>query len=186
MTGSIFADLKESVTGQEVHGIEFLSVIEEERSENGVRLSVRHKETSGHPTSLKLDLSFRELPLAKPILKPILNPYGYDLPTCEVHAMALGEMLAEKVRALIARGAPRDVYDVWFLLRNDVRFNGGSIAAKLKVLKRDNVFETALFLSRVEEKREEWKRDLNPLLMQVPDFDQIRHDIEKAISAIGT
>ena len=161
--------------------MEFLEVVEEENRETGVRVSIKHEETSGHPTSLKLDLSFRENPVEEPVLKVVENPYRYELPSCSVRASTLTEIMAEKIRAIIARGAPRDVYDVWFLLKRNVKINLELVARKLKILKKDRIFDEELFLSRVEEKAGQWNRDLGPLLGSVPDFDRVRDKIKEVI-----
>ena len=87
--------------------------------------------------------------------------------------------MAEKIRAVIARGAPRDVYDVWFLLNHKVRIDRKLVAQKLTILKRDKMVARDVFMKRVEEKREEWARDLGPLLGTVPEFDQVRESIAR-------
>lgn len=43
----------------------------------------------------------------------------------------LDERLAEKIRALLVRGKPRDLYDIWLLLRQGVLPDAALIARKL-------------------------------------------------------
>jgi len=47
------------------------------------------------------------------------SPYD-DVRPFVVTALALEHLLAEKLRALLVRGKPRDLYDVWLLLRRGV------------------------------------------------------------------
>ena len=178
---SILHFLRKELSNQELHGIRFLEVREEEKGKKGMRISVKHEETSGYPTSVKLDLSFREDTFQKPLFKEVLNPYGYKLPSCRVKSLTLEEILAEKMRALMVRGAPRDVYDIWFLLKRGVRIRLDLVDEKLKFLERDRIFDKKLFLARVEEKRESWLNDLNPLLGNIPDFEELKKDIVVAI-----
>lgn len=180
----LFEYLQLGLASKQVHGVQFMDVVEEERNDSGARFSLKHKETSGHASSVKLDLSFREKPSAQPQLKEVLNPFGYALPSCRVMALTLEEILSEKIRAVIARNAPRDVYDVWFLLTNKVHLRLDFVAEKLKVLKRDRSFDPGLFASRIEEQREAWQRDLGPLMGAVPDFDRVKREIEALIEKL--
>jgi predicted nucleotidyltransferase component of viral defense system len=181
VSDKLLENLRRDLASKELYGIQFIGAAEEERRDSGARLSIKHRETSGHPTSVKLDLSFREKVLEKPKLHEVLDPYGYRLPECKVLALSPEEILAEKVRASIARGAPRDAYDIWFLLRHKVKVRWGLVSEKLKALKHDKSFHLELFMSRLEEQRGSWERDLRPLLGQVPDFDRVKAEIEKTI-----
>ena len=97
------------------------------------------------PPRIKLDISYYEelmLPSEKRIL---FHPYS-DEKDCiaEVEVYTLGEILAEKMRALIQRTRPRDLYDVWFLLK----FHSDSF-------KREKL--TDLFLKKCAYKKVEYK-----------------------------
>lgn len=176
----LLEDLRVKLEGKEVFNINFTEVFVEEERQNAVRLSVKHLDMRGHPTSVKLDLSLRERISLKPELKPVLNVY--DLSSFSILALKLEEILAEKIRAVIARGTPRDIYDVWFLLRKGVPFQLELVNEKLSLLKYDKSFSPELFLERVEERREIWERDLSILLPEVPPFEEVKKAITKAIS----
>lgn len=45
------------------------------------------------------------------------SPYGDAYP---VHVMQVAEIAAEKLRALAMRQAPRDVYDLWIIVGNNL------------------------------------------------------------------
>jgi hypothetical protein len=53
---------------------------------------------------------------------------------------------------------------------------------KLKLLKRDSSFTPELFKQRLEEKRENWERDLVMLVPKAPDFAQVKNQILEAIT----
>ena len=171
----LLEDLRAELEGKEVFNINFREVSVEEERQNAIRLSIKHLDMRGFPTSIKLDLSLRERISLKPELRPVLNVY--DLPPFSILALKLEEILAEKVRAVIARGTPRDIYDVWFLLRKGVPFQLELVNEKLSFLKYDKSFSPELFLERMEEKKEIWERDLSMLLPEVPPFEEVRKAI---------
>lgn len=69
------------------------------------------------PARITLDLTCYETVILPPDPRPILHPYS-DAPSSPltVRVYCLEEMLAEKLRALLRRSYPRDLYDVWYLL----------------------------------------------------------------------
>lgn len=69
------------------------------------------------PARITLDLTGYETVLLPADPHPIIHPYS-DAPAeiLAVRTYCLEEMLAEKLRALLRRSYPRDLYDVWYLL----------------------------------------------------------------------
>jgi len=67
-------------------------------------------------TKIKLDISFSEQVIMKPELKDILHPYSdSDKIKSKVPAYPLNEIVAEKLRSLVQRNRPRDIYDLYYL-----------------------------------------------------------------------
>ncbi len=68
---------------------------------------------------VKLDLTSDELLADSPVERPISHPYS-DAPTVvpQVRCYEIAELLAEKLRALVERCRPRDLYDVIHLHRH--------------------------------------------------------------------
>ena len=62
---------------------------------------------------MKLDLTSDELLADSPVERPVSHPYS-DKPNdaASVRCYSLTELLAEKLRALVERCRPRDLYDV--------------------------------------------------------------------------
>jgi len=69
------------------------------------------------PARITLDLTGYETVILPAESRPVLHPYS-DAParSLMVRTYCLEEMLAEKLRALLRRSYPRDLYDVWYLL----------------------------------------------------------------------
>jgi len=177
----LLSNLESFLTGHTIGDVDFIGVTEEEKREDSVRFSVKYNDVNGHPTSVKIDLSLREKLFRTPQAKEVLNPHYADIPAFKIMALSLEEILAEKVRAAISRGAPRDIYDIWYLLGKGVPFDLELVNEKLKILKRDKTFTMELFEQCLEEKKTEWKRDLSMLVPEAPKFARVKQQILEAI-----
>ncbi|MBN1137318.1 MAG: nucleotidyl transferase AbiEii/AbiGii toxin family protein [Anaerolineae bacterium] len=140
-----------------------------------------------HPNSVKIDISLREKVQLAPRRIALTTPYG---PSFLVPCMALEEILAEKVRAVLMRRVPRDYFDLWLLLqREDIPFAAlpGLIRAKLDTVGRPYtphlIWEEADALKRL------WDDDLRQLMRDVPPFDvmfdQLRTLFEEKVPDVG-
>jgi predicted nucleotidyltransferase component of viral defense system len=92
-----------------------------------------------------------------------------------VTVLTLGHLLAEKVRALLVRGKPRDLYDLWLLLRQRVE-------PDLELIERKLAFygmrwEPRVLDDALERVRADWERDLRPLLPQFLPYEVAREGI---------
>src|SRR5438445_12643189 len=72
-------------------------------------------------------------------MKAHVAPYFSETPT--VLALGVREIVAEKVRALLQRRMPRDVFDVWFLIEK----KGIKLDAELLRKKLQRSYEAAPF-----------------------------------------
>jgi predicted nucleotidyltransferase component of viral defense system len=71
------------------------------------------------PRELKVDFTADEVIVAKPVKRPVNRMYSDEpKPSCKVLCYPLEEILAEKMRTVLQRTEPRDLYDVWRLLRD--------------------------------------------------------------------
>jgi predicted nucleotidyltransferase component of viral defense system len=99
-----------------------------------------------------------------------------------VTALALDHLLAEKVRALLMRGKPRDLYDLWLLSRQGVQPDIPLIQRKLEL------YETAWDLSLLKEAlgqvQADWERDLRPLLPQFVSYETARESVISLFSDV--
>jgi len=67
-------------------------------------------------TKIKLDISFSEKSLLQADVKQIFHPYSdFERINNTVSVYPINEIVAEKIRALMQRNRPRDVYDLYFL-----------------------------------------------------------------------
>jgi predicted nucleotidyltransferase component of viral defense system len=93
-----------------------------------------------------------------------------------VTVLTLEHLMAEKVRALLVRGKPRDLYDVWLLLSQGVSPDQALIKRKLAL------YEMAFSAEALEEAltrvQADWERDLRPLLPQFVGYEDVRGGVE--------
>lgn len=73
----------------------------------------------GNLPTVKLDLSGDEIVVKEPILRSIHHPYtDFTRADVKIKAYCIEEIFAEKLRALVERMRPRDLYDVIHLHRD--------------------------------------------------------------------
>lgn len=150
-------------------------VNKERSTTDGIRCRLRYRgplymggeRTAG---SIALEISLRKDIVLKPEWRTIATIYP-DVPPFTALCMQVQEILAEKIRALLVRAAARDLYDVWFLLSKGVESHLSLIDRKLKLYKKK--FDMEIFKTSVARARENWVRDLAPLLSSVPRFEAV-------------
>lgn len=93
-----------------------------------------------------------------------------------VTVLAPEHLLAEKIRALLVRGKPRDLYDIWLLLGQGVTPDRALIERKLALYETSfsgEALDAALARVRVD-----WERDLRPLLSQFVAYEDVVRGVE--------
>ncbi|MEK9184757.1 MAG: nucleotidyl transferase AbiEii/AbiGii toxin family protein [Patescibacteria group bacterium] len=83
------------------------------------------------PLGIRLDFSFREKPLDYEVTIPECQDYPLSMFPSVFH-YSKREILAEKVRAIFARSKVRDIFDLWFLLKNKEEIPWDMIGEKMK------------------------------------------------------
>ncbi|MCK5344249.1 MAG: nucleotidyl transferase AbiEii/AbiGii toxin family protein [Candidatus Heimdallarchaeota archaeon] len=86
------------------------------------------------------------------------------------------EVFAEKLRALSMRKKPRDLYDIWFLLKQQVKIDSALYEKKMNIVNKSPIVS-------IDITDEEWKRDLNILLEHPPPFEMVKKEVIAALKA---
>lgn len=92
-----------------------------------------------------------------------------------VTVLTLEHLMAEKVRALLVRGKPRDLYDVWLLLHQGAQTDTALIEDKLALYEMR--WDPGALEKTVERVGADWERDLRPLLPQFVPYEVVRQGI---------
>jgi len=119
--------------------------------------------------SVTLEMSFRE----RVVMEPQVVTVGHHMdviPAFDVYAMREEEIMAEKTRALLTRVSARDLYDINFLLKKNVRTERELIDEKLSVVGLK--FDYRTFSRKCREAKRVWNSELKSLVRNVPDFEE--------------
>ncbi len=127
--------------------------------------------------SIKIEISKRE----DVLLEPEWTRLFFEYPEMRVLS-ALGlqkeEVLAEKLRALNSRSKGRDLYDVWFLLKQGIPLNAKLFLEKMEVVGGSG--KVSINISK-----EEWERDLEVLLIDPPRYEEVKKEVMHILSENG-
>ncbi len=183
------ADIKK-VTSRVIADLTMLNIqgrvkeIKEYRNEINVRLLLSGPLYKGGRETLcfiPLNISKKEQLLLEP-KKESLIPLYKELPTFELFVMSEKEILAEKVRAILTREKPRDIYDLWFLMvRKDMAFDLGLINKKLALYSLK--FDFKELKNKIEKMGGLWQTDLKNLTIgELPEFETVKKELFRRIS----
>ncbi len=104
----------------------------------------------------------------------VISEYD-DVRPFVVTVLTLEHLMAEKIRALLVRGKPRDLYDIWLLLHQGVEPDTALIQRKLTLYEMR--WDPGALEGAVERVRADWERDLRPLLPQFVPYELAREGI---------
>lgn len=114
---------------------------------------------------VRIDISLRDELTA--VRRELVHSEYDDVRPFVVTVLTPEHLLAEKVRALLVRSKPRDLYDVWLMVEQGVPLHVDLVAQKLKLY--DMTLEKTAVESALARARADWERDLRPLLAQYVD-----------------
>lgn len=121
--------------------------------------------------TLKIDFNKREIRNKK---AKVIQKLFSDVPLFILVVLDEKEILAEKIRTLINRCEPRDMYDVWMLLSKKVAIDRKLLVEKLEEEK--STISNLKFPSK-----EEYERDLKNLVVVLPGYKQVKEEIEEEL-----
>lgn len=140
----------------------------------------------GKPASrgkIRLEVSLRKERLMQETVFVPRTPYA-DTPQLVLRILRKDLLFAEKIRALLIRAKPRDLFDVHYLFAHEVSTTLGEINERLAL------YGVSLSRELVERAlagvRENWGRDLGALLGQVPPVDPIVEETRSKFVALLT
>lgn len=120
--------------------------------------------------SLRIEISRRESVLLPPS-RTEMAPLYTDVMPYVLSIMHLDEMTAEKIRAILTRTKARDLYDLYYLARQNVTVTTDLIRDKLAYYGVD--FHPAQFLVRCEGFQRRWDTEMGSLVGSPPPFHRI-------------
>jgi len=147
-------------------------------NETNIRFAIRGPLYDGSKNSMSrvtINISKRERPIS-PLEKLLVTTYS-EIPSFELSVLDVEEIAAEKIRCILTREKPRDIYDLWFLSKKGIAIDVPLVNKKLKNYRL--IFNLEKFMEKVNEKRNMWKRDLQHLIIgTLPEFKEVTKDME--------
>jgi predicted nucleotidyltransferase component of viral defense system len=119
----------------------------------------------------KVRIDINRRPEAVATRRELVNSEYDDVRPFVVTILTPEHLLAEKVRALLVRGAPRDLYDIWLLLGLGIAPDRALIDAKLALY--GLAFSAAALRAAAGSLQANWERDLQPLLPQPLAYEDV-------------
>ena len=133
--------------------------------------------------TVRIDVSRREIPVLGYTISSIIPKYD-DIMRYNIKVMSVKEMLAEKIRAIVTRGQPRDLYDFWILLNKGYDIDYSLLRRKLAIVNANITADKLLeAIKRIEPA---WQIEMKELLLtrsSVPDFSVIIDAIGKLLES---
>ncbi|OIO22096.1 hypothetical protein COV61_00950 [Candidatus Micrarchaeota archaeon CG11_big_fil_rev_8_21_14_0_20_47_5] len=177
-------EIPQDLPGKVSESLRFFGVENSVRKEKGIPQSFSFRISAKGPLNtgeidlchVYVEISKREKPLINALSLPFVQNQ-YSLPSKMVLGMALPEVAAEKIRAIMTRDKARDLYDLHFLAKNKgILFDEKFVNAKLNYY--GNKFSKEAFAEKVKEKETRWKGELKPLLFEkLPEFSLVEKEI---------
>lgn len=154
---------------KEESGINFANVALDKETDTGYKYKVGLR--ISQDIIIQIDITKNENePLLLPVEeRKILHNYP-EMFEGRIKSYDIQEILLEKIRALFERGFPRDLYDVGFLLENNVNIDKNLLIKKFSI--RDVIFDLNNFKTKEDKIRKAWESSLVNQINPVPDFNR--------------
>ncbi len=107
------------------------------------------------------------------------TPPFRDVPTFDLPVLGEQEILAEKIRALMTRRQPRDLYDLYHLLERSVEVDSALIQTKLDYY--DLEYDPAAVRHRVRSLEKQWSMLVPLVYSRLPPFEAVAETVEAGV-----
>ena len=147
--------------------------------EGNIRIEVRFEGPlfAGKLSSTNtLKIDFNKKKVKHRIVKVIQKLFS-DVPQFTIVVLDEKEIFAEKIRALINRGEPRDLYDIWVLLNKKTDINKKLVLSKLE---EEKVRITKLKIPS----KEEYELSLKNLVNILPNYEQVNKEVSELLKRL--
>lgn len=149
------------------------------------RLAIRGPLYTGDRRSLnfiRLEVN-RESSVEQATVRRYTPPFT-DIPSFDLLVLDEREILAEKVRALMTRREPRDLYDVYHLLEKSVSLDPALVRAKLEYYGIEYDAET--LLDRARSLEGQWPSLATLTYSDPPAFARAMDALEREVTRVGS
>ena len=155
------------------------NIYSEKVFEGNIRIEIRFEGPlfAGKLSSTNiLKIDFNKKKVKHRIVKVIQKLFS-DVPQFTIVVLDEKEIFAEKIRALINRGEPRDLYDIWVLLNKKTDINKKLVLSKLE---EEKVKITKLKIPS----KEEYELSLKNLVNILPNYEQVNKEVSELLKRL--
>lgn len=148
----------------------FTSIEEGKNVEGFLRMIARYKSELGEG-EIFIDLNKRGTLLKKSEEHKINHFYSQFIPDFSIKTIAKEEMIAEKLKATITRNKPRDHYDVYMIIKNNLPINVALAEEKCKG--SDEEFSIIKMFNKANKLKYRWDKDMVYLIAEPITFEEV-------------
>src|SRR3989338_231981 len=113
----------------------------------------------------------------------MINPPYQDILPYQIKVMDKTEIAAEKIRAIITRRSARDLFDLYFLLRQKIELDKHIIQKKMDYYSVN--FEYKKFEGKIKELEKIWKNEMSTLTPNSLEYEDVKSFVLKEMKEIG-
>lgn len=172
----IFKTLEQLLAKKQFGGL-FFQEVEEEKTGAGLKANAKFTGPLNHPQRIRFDFNFRDNTIDAPAKKEIID--YYSLGAHSIFTISLEEVLAEKMQALYTRSAARDLYDLWFLAKNNVKKDDELIKKKFAYYNEKP--DRQKILENIKKMSGSWNNELSRLVNNLPAYERIADELVRFI-----
>jgi predicted nucleotidyltransferase component of viral defense system len=149
---------------------------------------------AGNMPRVKLDLTADEVVVRPPVLRPVWHPYpdAETMGRATVRSYSYDELFGEKLRALIERARPRDLYDVVNMFRYEPERPAATAVVdayrskcKFKGIEAPLTVDGLLPDRRMQDLEADWAPMLSHQLPELPTLDQFVTALAEVAAWLG-
>lgn len=137
---------------------------------------------AGSRKDIKVDISSDELIYNLPEEKRIIHTYSDLEEGYNIFCYSLGEVIAEKMRSIMQRTAPRDIYDLWYLFEVEGQNIEDHVFAFQEKAKYKG-YDPSELIKVIEQKTKtfakHWQDHLANQMNEIPDFNVVSRELGK-------
>lgn len=137
---------------------------------------------AGTNKSIKVDISSTELIINPPGRKFLYKVYSDLKEEQKVLCYEIDELISEKMRSLMQRTEPRDLYDIWYIFEIE-SLNIENYIYTFKAKARYKGYDPDQFVPTLEKKKiifqKNWEQHLSVQLNDLPDFEDVWRGLGK-------
>lgn len=128
--------------------------------------------------SIGIDINFNS-PVMRSAESRLHNSAYPEIPNAVILCMTEEEIFAEKIRTLLTRKRARDLFDIYFLLSNNVHADVTLIKNKMEYYGTE--FKLENVLKNIGSLKSLWKPELEGFTQKLPDFETANKSVSETL-----